>query len=143
MRHSIMLVTLTFFWTSLMHAQEPELSHEHTVQRFVEAFNLHDSHAMAEFVTDDVTWLSVSGQDIAVQLTGRSALVSSMDAYFESCPTCQSAISGILSTRDRVSAIEIASWQGKSGSRSQRSISVYEFSQGLIQRVYYFPSEAP
>ncbi len=143
MRIAIMLAAVTSFWAPFMHAEEPGLSHERTVQRFVQAFNLHDSDAMAEFVADDVTWLSITGQNVAVQVTGKRELVPSMDAYFESCSTCQSELSGIISTPYRVSAVEIASWQGKNGARSQRSISVYEFSQGLIQRVYYFPSEAP
>jgi hypothetical protein len=98
---------------------------------------------MAEFVADDVSWLSITGEDVAVQVTGKSELVSSMNAYFESCPSCRSELSGIISTSDRVSAVELVSWQGERGSMSQRSIAVYEFSQGLIQRVYYFPAEAP
>ena len=143
MRSAMIFAAVTSFWVPLLHAQEPQLSHEQTVQRFIEAFNLHDGDAMAEFVAEDVAWLSIAGQDVAVQVTGKRELVASMKAYFESCPSCQSDLSGVLSTPNRVSAIEIASWQGKSGSRSQRSIAVYEFSQGLIQRVYYFPSEAP
>jgi hypothetical protein len=143
MRHSITLVAVTFFWASFMHEKESGVSLEHTVQRFVEAFNRRDSAAMADFVADDVSWLSITGADVAIQVTGKSELVSSMNAYFESCPSCRSELSGIISTSDRVSAIEVASWQGESGPRSQSSIAVYEFSQGLIQRVYYFPSEAP
>ena len=43
--------------------------------------------------------------------------------------------------RDYVAAREKASWQGKSGSKSQASLSVYEFRAGLIARVYYYPAE--
>lgn len=141
MRHSIMLVTATFLWASFIHEKESGSSLERTVQRFVEAFNQRDSDAMAELVADDVTWLNVSGQEVVVQVTGRRELVTSMNVYFDSCPTCRSELSEIITTPGRVSAVEIASWQGESGSMSQRSISVYEFSQGMIQRVYYFPSE--
>lgn len=141
MRNSIMFVTMALFCAPFVHSQEPVSPNVRTVERFVAAFNAHDSGAMAEFVADDVAWLSITGKDVAVEVMGKSELVASMNAYLESCPTCQSELSGTISTPGRVSAIEVASWQGKSGSRSQRSISVYEFSEGVIQRVYYFPSE--
>ncbi|MCA1798061.1 MAG: nuclear transport factor 2 family protein [Xanthomonadaceae bacterium] len=112
-----------------------------TVERFIAAFNAHDSGAMGALVADDVAWLNITGEDVTVVVKGKSELVASMNDYFEACPTCQSVLFGTISTPDRISAIEIASWQGTTGLRSQRSISVYEFSESLIQRVYYFPSE--
>jgi len=141
MRIWIMFATMTLFYPPFVHSQEPVAPNVSTVERFVAAFNAHDSGAMAEFVADDVAWLSITGKHVAVEVTGKSELVASMNAYFESCPTCQSELSEIISTPARVSAIEIASWRDKSGSRSQSSISVYEFAEGVIQRVYYFPSE--
>lgn len=142
MANSITLaVALALLCTASAHAQEPESSNIRTVERLLAAFNAHDSSAMGAFVTDDVAWLTITGEDVAVEVKGKSELLASMSAYFESCPTCQSALAGTLSTPGRVTAIEIARWQGETGARSQRSISVYEFSDGLIQRVYYFPSE--
>ena len=142
MRNSMILaIMLLLLCSPCAHAQESVASNVPTVERFIAAFNEHDSAAMGALVADDVAWLSVTGEEVVVEVKGKGELVASMNAYFESCPTCQSALSGIISTADRVSAIEIASWQGKSGSKSQRSISVYEFSEGMIQRVYYFPSE--
>jgi len=44
-------------------------------------------------------------------------------------------------TKLRVAALEKASWQGKSGPNSQSSLSVYEFRNGLIARVYYYLAE--
>lgn len=64
-----------------------------------------------------------------------------MDAYFKSCPTCRSELSGVIATQDRVSAAEIVSWQANSGPKSQRRLSVYEFSDGVIRGVYYFAAE--
>ena len=142
MRNPIMLATMLLLLCSLcVHAQESVASNVPTVEQFIAAFNAHDSAAMGALVADDVAWLSIAGEEVMVEVKGKNELVTSMNAYFESCPTCQSELSGIISTADRVSAIEIASWQGKSGSKSQRSISVYEFAEGVIQRVYYFPSE--
>jgi hypothetical protein len=122
-------------------SQPPKTENAQTVRSFITAFNRHDSDAMSRFVTNDVQWLSVDGDSIVVETDGKAALVTAMNAYFRSCPTCRSRLAKMISSRDRVSAIETASWQGKDGSRTQSGISVYEFSEGLIKRVYYFPSE--
>ena len=37
--------------------------------------------------------------------------------------------------------MERSTWQGKPGKKSQASLSVYEFRNGLITRVYYYPVE--
>ena len=137
----IFAIPFLFLCAPIIHSQEPTPTNLRTVDQFVAAFNSHDSSAMGEFVADDVAWLSVTGEDVIVETRGKSELASSMNAYFKSCPTCQSTLSGSISTPGRVSAVEITTWQGKTGTRSQRSLSVYEFSEGLIHRVYYFPAE--
>lgn len=137
----MIFITLILFCAPAVYSQEAASPHVATVERFVAAFNAQDSEAMAEFVAEDVAWLSISGKEVVVEVEGQRELVKSMNDYFTSCPTCRSELSGILSTPDRVSAVEIAHWQGKTGPKSQRSLAVYEFSEGLIQRVYYFPSE--
>jgi len=68
-------------------------------------------------------------------------LVSAMNGYFQSCPTCRSNLTALIASRDRVSAVEVANWQGKDGPKMQSGMAVYEFSGGLIKRVYYFPVE--
>jgi len=141
MRNLICIATLTLLSIPEVHSQELLSSNVRTVVRFVAAFNSHDSEAMAEFVSEDVAWLNINGNDLAVAVAGKDELVTSMNAYFQSCPTCQSELAEAISTPGRVSAIEIATWQVESGSKSQRSISVYEFSGDVIQRVYYFNSE--
>lgn len=137
----ILSIALLLICVPIVHSQEPEPTSMGTVEQFVAAFNAHDSGAMAALVADDVAWLSITGEDVTVEARGKSELVASMDAYFKFCPTCQSDLSGAISTPGRVSAVEIASWQGDAGLQSQMAVSVYEFSEGLIQRVYYFSSE--
>lgn len=112
-----------------------------TVEKFVAAFNAQDSHAMASLVADDIEWLSIVSNEVIVEARGKSNLIESMDTYFKSCSTCRSELYEMVSTTSRVSALEVASWQEKNRIRSQRAISVYEFSDGLIIRVYYFPAE--
>ena len=65
---------------------------------------------MANLVTDDIEWVS---NEIIVEAKGKSNLVESMDTYFKSCATCRSKLSDLVSTTNRVCAVEIASWQGK------------------------------
>jgi hypothetical protein len=108
------------------------------VNEFVAAFNAQDSHAMAELVADDVQWLSVDGDEILVETDSKAALISAMDSYFKTCPSCRSELIDMIETGNQVSAIEKASWKGQDGKVSQRALSVYEFSGNLIQRVYYF-----
>jgi ketosteroid isomerase-like protein len=139
MRWSKLLLVLASFATF---SQQVEAGPRQTVRQFIAAFNAHDSAAMARFVTEDVQWLSVSGGSIAIETNGKAALVAAMTGYFRSCPTCRSQLAEIIASRDRISAVEIASWRGKDGQKTQRSISVYELSGGLIKRVYYFPVES-
>lgn len=112
------------------------------VREFLDAFNAHDAAAMAALVADDVQWLAVSGSEISIELEGKAALAAAMSEYFSACPTCRSEIRGLTSSGERVSVVEVASWAGSNGPRSQRSMAVYEFSGSLIRRVYYFPEEA-
>lgn len=132
---------LLLILTPYVQSTEQKLIHVNTVERFVAAFNAQDSDAMASLVADDIEWLSIVSNEISVEAKGKTNLVESMDAYFKSCLTCRSKLTDMVSTASRVSAVEVASWQEKSGIRSQRAISVYEFSDGLIIRVYYFPAE--
>lgn len=112
------------------------------VRQFVDAFNAHDADAMAALVSDDVKWLSVAGTEVAVEVEGKAALVEAMSGYFKSCPSCRSTVRGMLSSGERVSVVEVASWEGSDGPNSQRAMAVYEFSGALISAVYYFPEEA-
>lgn len=96
---------------------------------------------MMNFVADDIEWVSITGMELTVETRGKENLKESMDSYFKSCPTCRSELTDIASTGTRVSAVEIASWQDNNGTNSQRAISVYEFLNGKIIRVYYFPAD--
>ena len=111
------------------------------VRDFVAAFNAHDAAAMSALVTDDVQWLSVRGSEVSIELEGKAPFAAAMDDYFTSCPSCRSEILSEVSSNERVSMVEVASWDGPDGPRSQQSMAVYEFAGSLIRRVYYFPEE--
>lgn len=113
---------------------------EQVVREYISAFNAHDTAAMLRMVSDDVQWLSVDGDRIAVETGNKEELRRSMDAYFGSCGGCSAKLLHVFSTGTRVSALEQAGSSNDAGERAQ-SLSVYEFSDGLIRRVYYFPVE--
>ena len=111
------------------------------VEQFVAAFNDHNAERMAQYVTEDVQWLSVNGDKITIETSGKENLVAAMSGYFKSCPSCQSQLEDFTVLGSRVSVVEEASWRRSGELRSQKSLTVYEFSNNLIHRVYYFPAE--
>jgi hypothetical protein len=142
MRHLIVFLALCLLSIPLPGlSQEGNTEHTEIVREFVAAFNARDSVAMSKLVAEDVQWLSISGDSVSIETDGKSVLISAMDGYFQSCPTCRSHIKEMIASGERVSAIEEAVWEGRDGPRRQRSLSVYEFSGKLIKRVYYFPAE--
>lgn len=141
MRPRVVLLSCCLLASLPVFSQDSKAEHAQVVREFIAAFNAHDAAAMAKFVTEDVQWLSIEGEKISIETSGKSALVSAMGAYFKSCPTCRSQLAESISSLERVGAVEIAHWEGKNGPRTQRGICVYEFTGDLIRRVYYFPAE--
>jgi len=122
-------------------AVDKQKSNEQIVRDYVAAFNSRDVDAMLSMVTEDIQWLTVAGDKLAIETDGKLKLRQSMAAYFKSNPSAKSELVWVQMTKLRVAALEKASWQGKSGPNSQSSLSVYEFRNGLIARVYYYPAE--
>lgn len=121
-------------------AQTPEPK-EQRVREYISAFNKRDIDTMLSMVSDDIQWISVAGDKVTIETQGKARLRESLAAYFESVPSARSELEWVRVTASRVAALEKAMWQSKSGPRSQASLSVYEFSGGLISRVYYYPAE--
>ena len=111
------------------------------IKAFVAAFNAHSAELMSQYVTDDIQWLSVNGDRIAVETSGKTELIEAMDKYFKSCASCQSEVTDLTVLGNRVSAVEEANWRQNGELRSQKSLAIYEFNNSLIRRVYYFPAE--
>ena len=111
------------------------------VRQFTSAFNAQDVDAMIALVSDDVRWIYVNRSSMSAELEGKQALANSMRDYFASCKSCRSKIHGMTCSTERVGVVEVASWEGPSGTKSQASMAIYEFTGQLIQTVYYFPEE--
>lgn len=122
-------------------AAAQSMDHARIVEAFAAAFNARDVDAMLALAHDDIEWLSVDGAKVSVETAGKDALRQSMTAYFESCPTCRSEVEITGGTAVRLAVVETASWTAASGRRSQKSLAIYEFADGRIRRVSYYPAE--
>ncbi len=141
-RICLLLLTLVFLIPAYHGvAAETSKPNEQRVRDYVAAFNKHDIDTMMSMVSDDVQWVSVSGDKIAVESQGKAKLREGLAGYFKAAPTVKSKLEWVKATASRVAALERAEWQGRSGPVSQASLSVYEFRDGLIVRVYYYPAE--
>ncbi len=139
MQRTVLLMLCAWVATSAF-AQEAK-SNEARVRDYIAAFNARNIDAMLLMVTDDITWLNVSDKTVSVESEGKEALRKGMASYFKSLPSARSELVWVQSSPNRVAVLEKASWEGKSGPRSQVSIAIYEFQQELIKRVHYHPTE--
>lgn len=112
-----------------------------TVEALMAGFNDHDTGAIAELVHAQVEWLSVLGQQVAFEANGVDELVGGLGDYFAACPTCRSALVSVCAMGSRVVTYEAASWEHEGETRTQGSVAVYEFEDGAVRRVYYFPAD--
>lgn len=118
-----------------------ESDRESIVRAFVGKFNRHEADQMLEMVADDFQWVYITDGKAAVHLEGKPALKREMERYFARCASCKSKLQWVQSSGSRITALEEASWTTKDGPKSQRSLSIYEFKDDRIARVFYFPVE--
>ena len=133
---AITLLIATFF-PGIGFCESPVLSKE-VVARFVEAYNNHDVEQMLENCSDDVRWLTVAGDAIAVEADGKPKLRSAMKSHFEQSPNTRSTLLAVEGDGPMVVAIEKAMSGNNESARSQCSASVYQLKDGLIESVWYF-----
>ncbi len=111
------------------------------IHNYITAFNAQDTDAMLEMVTDNVERLTVDGETITKETNSKEELRSAMVDYFKSCSTCKLRLVNTFSLGSKVSVSEIESFQTRNGPQVQKSVSLYEFSGPLINRIYAFPIE--
>jgi hypothetical protein len=138
---AILVTTLAVSAAPGSFASRFEPDHEKQVRDFVTAFNERNLDSMLSKASENIQWLNVDGAKITVETEGKAALRKSMETYFRQCPSCRSSLEWVQSAGNRVTALERASWTGTSGPMAQKSLSVYEFNQEGIVRVFYFPAE--
>lgn len=120
--------------TSVLAAATPE----EVVRKFYKDFNSHDSDTLVSNVSDDVRWMTITGEKIAVETSGREALRASMVRYFRSMPTVESRIESLMSAGDFVTVHERVSWRQGSTQKTQSALAVYKLKESQIVAVWYY-----
>ena len=137
----VLLALLHLLSSTKPFAAEAPKSNDQRVRDYVSAYNQHEVDTLLSLVSDDIQWLRVAGAKITVETQGKLQLRESLAGYFKSAPSAKSQLEWVQVTTSRVAALERAAWQGNSGPKSKTSLSVYEFRNGLICRLYYYPAE--
>lgn len=111
------------------------------ISEHVRAFNAGDVAAMAKMQHPDIEWLSVSGSELSVEVSGRNELSNNMAEYFNSPTKVTGDLRDWSVNPPYVSVTETASWTAKDGTeKSQSSLTVYQLEDNLIRRVWYYPA---
>ena len=132
-----------FRWSAAGSSSLSAQTNEETlVRQLVTAFNGRNISGMLALMDENVEWLTVEGSKVRMETSGKQALRDRMASYFVTCKSCKSSLDWIRKTGTRVLALERATWSTKTGFKSHASLSVYEFKNSKILRVYYFPSDS-
>lgn len=127
-----------FYHGSTQHLATPEAV---ALRAYYDAFNRRDAEATAAFCAEDLKWFSVDGDKIGTDAESRAQLRDWLTGYFAKLPTVRSDVLSLDQTGAFLTVRERASWENKSGQRvSQQALAIYEVRDGLIRRVWYYPS---
>lgn len=111
------------------------------LRAYYDAFNRHDAAATAAFCAEDLKWYSVDGDKVGTDASSRAQLQEWLTGYFQSLPTVRSDVVSVDQAGAFLTVRERASWENKAGKRvSQQALGTYEIRDGMIRRVWYFPS---
>ena len=112
------------------------------ITAYSDAYNAKDLDAMAALMHPDIEWLSVKGNEIIVEVSGKAALSEAMTSFFKDPNMATGSHRDWSINGNHVAVTEIASWTDKTGQpKSQSALTVYQFDDGLIRRVYYYPAQ--
>lgn len=90
----------------------------------------------------DIEWLSVTGNNITVEVSGKDNLSEAISSFFDNPNMATGTHQGWSVNGDYVAVTETAHWTDKNGhAASQSALTVYQFEDGLIRRVYYYPAQ--
>lgn len=121
---------------------EAKSKNEDTVRDFIKASNSRNAGEMMALADDGLEWIALKGAKLTTEGKGKTAITATMEKYWKACPSCKSELLWVKESKERLVALEIASWIDNEGvERSQQSLSVYEFKDDKILRVFYFPAE--
>jgi hypothetical protein len=125
-------------------ATSPPMAQQHIqlVRDHFAQFNDHDIEGMRQFVTDDVAWYSIEGDELGVSARGVEALVAGLTGYFAALPSVRAEIEHVHAAGSYAVARERVTWLDAEGNeKSQAAYSMYQMVDGKIESVWYFPAE--
>ena len=131
-------MSITLLLAALLTLGHPALSPEDVVDRAYAAFNAHNAGAFVALVSDDVRWMSVRGDQLKVELSGREPLRQYLVRYFASLPSAQSVIAARMTAGAHVTVHERVTWRRGERDMTQSALAVYEVRDGHITAVWYF-----
>lgn len=114
---------------------------ESLTARFISAFSRGSVEVMLEQVSEDVELVSLVEAVASVDVSGKTALRNFLVRYFGRVSDARSELEWTQVSGSRVVALERVTWTSTTGRLSRRSLSVYEYKDGKIRRVWYFPAE--
>lgn len=132
---------LLFFFAISALGQDSNAAMQKTLEAFTAAFNKHDIEGMLTHVTEDLLYMYVADDQIAVETRDKAALSKAMQAYFKQIPSARSEMEAVIFNGHFASVRERAHWKGKNGAQSQASLAIYQFKDGKIHRVWYYPAQ--
>jgi ketosteroid isomerase-like protein len=95
---------------------------------------------MLSTMTNDVKWLGVAENQLAVETSDKQALIKAMSAHFTAKPDARSKINDSLALGDTVAVVEEAFHQQNGQLMSQCAMSLYQLEDGLIASITYYPA---
>ena len=137
------LICVTLAASALINCSQanvPETPDGHpTVKAYSNAYNAKDIDTLKSLMHPDIEWVSVTGSEIQVHISGKDALSKKMQDWFKNPKLPTGSLKGWSLNGDYVAVTETAHWTTDAGeAKSQSALTVYQFQNGLIRRVYYY-----
>jgi ketosteroid isomerase-like protein len=111
------------------------------LRAYLDAVNRMDADAVTAMCAENFTWYNVEGDKVAPEVQGRAKLHEWLSGYFKSIPSVRTEFLAVEQAGPFLTVRERAAWDNKAGRRvSQQALGIYEIRDGLIQRVWYYPS---
>jgi ketosteroid isomerase-like protein len=111
------------------------------LRAYLDAGNRLDADSVAALCAENFAWYNVESDKVVPEVQGRAKLRDWLLGYYRDLPSARSEFLAIEQTGPFLSVRERTTWKNKEGKPlSQQAVGVYEIRDGLIQRVWYFPS---
>jgi predicted SnoaL-like aldol condensation-catalyzing enzyme len=116
----------------------PAATAEDVVRKLYADFNTHSADALVANVAENILWMTIADDKIAMEASGREPLTASMTRYFKSTPTVQSTIESLMAAGDFVTVHERVRWRVNGAEKTQSAVAVYKIKESKVAAVWYY-----